>query len=444
MRLVEKGNLHEWSKMLSLAFIVGISSEVRLTAITSGFIIAMSVLMMSLFLYCFEERTPARFILCCAVISPLVRLINEFYLWHDFKRSLLEVIPDTGFFVVYALVYSLLYRKVFLESKTVRNFPIMIFFADAIGNLAELLLRSVLFHRNFITFHTIGIILCIAFFRTAIMQVNIFVIERYSNILLQHEMDEEFKRLVVQTSKLDGEVYIIDKNIAEMEAVMQQAYRLYKELEADAQVPPHFKKEALSIARLVHEIKGDYKGVAEVIRTQLMYEPDSGGMKMSDILSIEKKDVETVLKNKKMEAEIQIKVFSDFYVRPYFEMISVIRNLLMNSTEAFDKKGGKIRITVLRDEEDYFIEAYDNGSGMSQECLQSMFLDGFSTKFDDKTGNIQRGLGLPLVKHYVEEKFNGFITAESKEGAYTKFIIRIPARMVAQWEKGETDEILHC
>ena len=35
--------------MLSLAFIVGISSEVRITAITSGFIIAMSVLMMSLF-----------------------------------------------------------------------------------------------------------------------------------------------------------------------------------------------------------------------------------------------------------------------------------------------------------------------------------------------------------------------------------------------------------
>ena len=40
MRLVKKGNLHEWSKMLSLAFIVGISSEVRITAITSGFIIA--------------------------------------------------------------------------------------------------------------------------------------------------------------------------------------------------------------------------------------------------------------------------------------------------------------------------------------------------------------------------------------------------------------------
>ena len=112
----------------------------------------------------------------------------------------------------------------------------------------------------------------------------------YSNLLLQHEMDEEFKRLLLQTSKLDGEMYIIDKNIGEMENVMKQTYRLYKELEADEQVPPHFKKEALSIARLIHEIKGDYKGVAEVIRTQLMYEPDSGGMKISDIFSLEKKD----------------------------------------------------------------------------------------------------------------------------------------------------------
>ena len=56
------------------------------------------------------------------------------------------------------------------------------------------------------------------------------------------------------------------------------------------------------------------KGVAEVIRTQLMYEPDSGGMKMSDILSIEKKDVGTVLKNKKIEAEIQIKVFKTTFM----------------------------------------------------------------------------------------------------------------------------------
>lgn len=442
--LKKSGNLRKWSKTLGLAFIVGLSSEVRLTAITSGFIIAMSVLMMSLFLYSFEERRPLAFILCCAVISPLIRLMNEIYIRQDFGQSLKEVIPDVCFFIAYGIVYSLLYRMVFQEKKTMRTFPIMIFFADAVGNVVELSLRSILFQNNVITFHTIGIVLCVAFFRTAIMQIIVFAIESYSNILLQHEMDEEFKRLLAQTSKLDGEMYIIDKNIAEMEDVMKQAYCLYRELEADEQVPPHFKKEALAIARLVHEIKGDYKGVAEVIRTQFMYEPDSGGMPMSDILSIEKKDAETVLKNKKIQAEIQTRIRNDFYVKPYFEMISVIRNLLMNSAEAFGEKGGKIKITVSKDENGYVIEESDNGPGMSEECLQSIFLDGFSTKFDDKTGNIQRGLGLPLVKDYVEKKFKGTIQAESKEGSYTRFLIRIPTETVAQWERGGSDEVLHC
>lgn len=434
---------HEWSKMLLLAFIVGISSEIKFTAITSGFIIAMSVLMMNLFLYSFESNKPLPFILCCAIVSPFVRLINEIYVRHDIGRSLMEVVPDAVFFVVYGLVYYFLYSRIFLEKRTVRNFPFMIFFADSIGNVAELLVRSIMFHKNVMTFHTIGVILCIAFFRTVIIQVIVIVIECYSNILLQHEMDEEFKRLLLQTSKLDGEMYIIDKNIVEMEDVMKQTYQLYKELEADEQVPPHFKKEALSIARLIHEIKGDYKGVAEVIRTQFMYEPDSGGMKMSDILSIEKKDVETVLKNKHIDAEIQIKVKKDFYVKPYFEMISVIRNLVMNSAEAFGDKDGKIKIIVEKEKDDYLIVEHDNGPGMSEECLQSMFLDGFSTKFDEKTGNIQRGLGLPLVKHYVEEIFKGTIEAESKEGEYSRFIVKIPEATVAQWQKEGKDEVLY-
>ena len=97
--LKKSGNLRKWSKTLGLAFIVGISSEIRLTAITSGFIIAMSVLMMSLFLYSFEEKRPLSFIFCCAVMSPLIRLMNEIYIRQDFGQSLKEVIPDVCFFI---------------------------------------------------------------------------------------------------------------------------------------------------------------------------------------------------------------------------------------------------------------------------------------------------------------------------------------------------------
>ena len=52
---------------------------------------------------------------------------------------------------------------------------------------------------------------------------------------------------------------------------------------------------------------------------------------------------------------------------------------------------------------------------------------GFSTKFDEKTGNIYRGVGLSGVKIVVEEQFGGSLEVESTQGAGTAFIVRIPA-----------------
>lgn len=457
---MNKNNLiNECFRIIVPALIVGISSEVKFNVITGGFIIAMSVLLMELFLYCFENINRVRFVLCCAAVSPTIRYISEISSGGDTAATLTEIMPDAIFFIVYASAYNLFYSKIFTEGKTVRNFPITVFFSDTIGNLAELVFRSLVLHTHFIIVADIGLILAVALLRTLIVQLIILIIENYSNILLRHEMDEEFKRLIVQTSKLEGELYIIEKNIAEMEDVMKQAYSLYRNLEADENVPAHFKKEALSLARLIHEIKGDYKGVAEVLRTQFMYEFDNNGMKISDILNIEKKDVETLMQSKETNADIYVKVYNDFYVKPYFEMFSVIRNLLVNAAEAIDgmknsdvlgssdaeagSRRCKIRLIVKKTEDEYNIEVCDDGPGMAAETVESIFLDGFSTKFDESSGNIQRGLGLPLVKHYTDEIFHGQLQVESEEGKFTRFLIRIPQETVLEWEKGYTDEVLH-
>lgn len=190
-----------------------------------------------------------------------------------------------------------------------------------------------------------------------------------------------------------------------------------------------------------------------------MYEFDNNGMKISDILNIEKKDVETLMQSKETNADIYVKVYNDFYVKPYFEMFSVIRNLLVNAAEAIDgmknsdvlgssdaeagSRRCKIRLIVKKTEDEYNIEVCDDGSGMAAETVESIFLDGFSTKFDESSGNIQRGLGLPLVKHYTDEIFHGQLQVESEEGKFTRFLIRIPQETVLEWEKGYTDEVLH-
>ena len=74
----------------------------------------------------------------------------------------------------------------------------------------------------------------------------------------------------------------------------------------------------------------------------------------------------------------------------------------------------------------------DDGPGIREKHLPNIFEMGYSTKFDEKTGNIYRGVGLCGVKNAVEEQFKGSISVESKEGKGTKFLIEIPAETLEE------------
>jgi len=116
--------------------------------------------------------------------------------------------------------------------------------------------------------------------------------------------------------------------------------------------------------------------------------------------------------------------------------MSVMRNLLTNAAEAIGKGPGVITVTVSEEKDaddpygavrEYRIAVRDSGPGISKEAMNDVFMEGYSTKFDSKTGNIQRGLGLSLVKDYIENDFGGSISIESEPGAFTEFRICIPA-----------------
>ena len=60
-----------------------------------------------------------------------------------------------------------------------------------------------------------------------------------------------------------------------------------------------------------------------------------------------------------------------------------------------------------------------------------MFLDGFSTKFDEKTGNIQRGLGLASGKTLCGRDFQRYDRQQrAKRENIPEFIVRIPESTV--------------
>ena len=68
----------------------------------------------------------------------------------------------------------------------------------------------------------------------------------------------------------------------------------------------------------------------------------------------------------------------------------------------------------------------DDGPGISAKQMGKIFRLGYSTKFDGKTGNIYRGVGLVGVKQSVEEYFGGTISVESEPGEKTCFRVVIP------------------
>ena len=79
-----------------------------------------------------------------------------------------------------------------------------------------------------------------------------------------------------------------------------------------------------------------------------------------------------------------------------------------------------IQVTV--NSEDKTITVEDNGIGMPEDIREQIFSAFFTTK---PVGE-GTGLGLSITRSIIEEKHDGKIEVESKEGEFTRFIFLIP------------------
>ncbi len=100
------------------------------------------------------------------------------------------------------------------------------------------------------------------------------------------------------------------------------------------------------------------------------------------------------------------------------QMEQVFFNLVKNALEAL-KDGGEIAIVLDSDDDAVTVSFRDGGNGMDQAALAALFEPYRTTK---RHGT---GLGLMLSRRIVRAH-GGEIDVESKEGAGTKFTVRIP------------------
>jgi signal transduction histidine kinase len=127
----------------------------------------------------------------------------------------------------------------------------------------------------------------------------------------------------------------------------------------------------------------------------------------------------------KIQVEINIPSDLSVLVVPV-QIQQVFMNLIINARHSMLPGGGKLKITAAQKDDEIEIEISDTGEGMKPEQLEHIFEAFFTTKKKNITGERSgTGLGLAFCKKIIENH-DGRISAQSTQGAGSKFKIVLP------------------
>jgi len=262
----------------------------------------------------------------------------------------------------------------------------------------------------------------VALGRTFLTMLVIFIVVRYTSLMIHQEHEKRYQHLMMQTSRFKSEIYFLYKNMNQIEALMKLSHKIKNQVSEDETL----RLLALDLSKDVHEIKKDYlrtvKGLEEIYGDNMRLDE----LNLKDLFKILEDNTKDFLKSKP-DIVCNFKCKSPVFVKEHFYLMSIIRNLINNGIEACGEVG-KVYVYA-RDVNDQ-VEIYvrDNGTGIKKEDLDYIYNTGYSTKFNEKTGDIYRGIGLTLVKEMVEDVFNGTLEVETSVGEGTSFIVTIDHR----------------
>jgi PAS domain S-box-containing protein len=154
---------------------------------------------------------------------------------------------------------------------------------------------------------------------------------------------------------------------------------------------------------------------------KLNYEPQK--MYVNEIY----KDIFEILKPNAIAKNITIRnvtsneiaIVADIYM-----LKTILRNIISNAIK-FTPNGGQIKINTEEDDHFVYIGVSDNGVGMNQDVVNSLFDFSRSNTSKGTADEVGTGLGLLLCKEFVE-KHGGEIWATSRKGKGSEFKFSLP------------------
>lgn len=320
-----------------------------------------------------------------------------------------------------AIYYFLLYKR---KDYEITRWLLVVLIADFFSNIVEVLFRIGIY--NIAEFSDkIYILLYVALFRTLIALMVVLVIQSYKMFLLKSEHNKRYQKLLLRVSELESELYFINRNMHQIETVMFNAYEMYDTIEKQGN--DEIKTKALEIATNIHEIKKNYMNIYSGIREITEKDKEINKLKSFDLFSMLFSNLNRNAIKKKINLKHNVR--NNFYIRDSYYFLSVIRNILVNSIESFEEYDileKSITFHENSSDEFYIYKITDNGPGIKEINVEDVCNPGYSTKFNENSGESNRGLGLYIVKEIVENIYKGKVEIESKIASGTEIIVYIP------------------
>lgn len=291
-------------------------------------------------------------------------------------------------------------------------------FIDTFSNIFESSLRKNLDLKLF------RYILLIALTRS-IASYIIFTIFRNQELLIRKkEHQKRYTQLNTIMSNIQAEMFYLTKSMDDIEDVMSKSYKLYE----DYKEVDDISQSALDIAREVHEIKKDYYRVVSGLQNSLEGFDKNDSMSLKDIGFIIEDNLNRYIKQNNKNVNINLKIKDNIYIKEYYSLFTILNNLITNAIDA-SRENGYIEVTQKKDHNNLILTVWDNGEGIEEELIPYIFNPGFTTKFDEISGEPSTGIGLSHIKNIVED-LKGSIEVKSIENEGTIFIVSIPLNIL--------------
>jgi two-component system sensor histidine kinase YcbA len=415
-------------RYLLLAALIAAASQVSLSVFEADFRITAGIIIFALSLFLYPNLKPIPLGFLSGLVVYGSRLLVYYLGNGTFQDVWLSYQFEILFYLFYSILYAGLRRR--QEQDHLNLLAVHLFICDLGANTVEFFSRLLLTpaHANSeLTLSVAGTLLFVALVRSTLIWVILNGLRYYKILLLKEEHEVRYARLVWLTAQLKSEMYWMEKNMDEIEKVMTNAYKLFENVKFNKH-QSDWGEQAVTIARDVHEIKKEYALAVRGIKDLTMSEMVEGGMEFKDICRILKDAMKRELQSFETEIELTIEAGENFYTSKHYYLMSILRNLMMNSMDAIESAGktGKIRLTHQTAAAYHHFIVADTGPGIDPEDLSAVFTPGFSTKINYETGHINRGLGLSVVQNIVEKELGGEIRVTSIVGQGTTFDIAIP------------------